>query len=120
MWVEIIVGGALVTFSNAGMYLDSMGQDPRVEWAPKIEAEARRICGRSEGVSFRIQSGDLRVNLHEDAVRPVVRAIAQALPDIPQEVHWVFQRISYLLEHGERYTLEDLMMLRQKETSLAD
>lgn len=120
MWVEIIVGGALVSFSNAGMYLNRMGVDTRLEWIPKIEAEARKICGRSEGVKFRIEAGDVRVNLHEDAVRPMLRAIDEALTRMPEDIHWFFQRISYMLEHGERYTLQDLIMLNQKEPQMPD
>ena len=69
-----------MTFSQAGVCLNSLGVDPRCEWAPKIEAEARKMCARPEEVRFACEKGDLRVNLHEDAVGPVVRAINEALP----------------------------------------
>jgi hypothetical protein len=101
MWLEIIVDGAIVTFSQVGMYLDRFGQDPRCEWASKIEAEAQRFCGRGDGVKFRCDKGDLRIWLHKDAVRPVIRAIAEAEPSMPEDLRVFFQRIGYLLEHSE-------------------
>ena len=108
MWLEVIVGGGIVTFSNAGSCLDSMGVDPRCEWAPRIEAEARRYCGRAEGITFACNRGDLSVKLHEDAVASVVRAIAEAGPSMPVDILGFYQRISYLLEHAERVRLLDL------------
>ena len=102
MWLEIIVGRGLVTFSQVGMCMDGFGRDPRCEWASRIEADARRICGRSEGIKFRCEKGDLSVVLHEDAVGPVVRAIVEAEPSMPIEIRGFFQRICYLLEKGER------------------
>jgi hypothetical protein len=101
MWLEIIVGGGIVTFSNVGMYLDKFGKDPRCEWATKIEAEAQKICGRKEDVQLRCDRGDLRIWLHKDAVRSVVRAIKEAEPSIPEGVRGFFQRICYLLEHSD-------------------
>jgi hypothetical protein len=115
MWLEMIVGGKIVTFTQAGMCLDRFGQDHRCEWASKIEAEARKICGRAEGVRFACEKGDLSINLHEDAVRPVVRAIAEAEPSMPEEVRGFFQRISYLLENGERYGIFDLERIYQEQ-----
>lgn len=116
MWVEIIIGGGIVTFSQAGTYLDSLGRDPRCEWAPIIEAEARRISGRAEGIRFTAQGGDLSVRLHEDAVLPVIRAIAQAETSMPTGVRGFYQRICYLLEHGERVRLADLRQSVKEET----
>jgi hypothetical protein len=101
MWLEIIVGGSIVTFSQVGMYLDSLGKDPRCEWATLIESEARKICGKTEGVTFRCDKGDLRIRLHKDAVRSVVRAITEAEPSMPEGVRGFFLRICYLLEHSE-------------------
>jgi hypothetical protein len=101
MWLEIIVDGKIVTFSQVGMYLDRLGKDPRCEWASKIEVEAQKICGRTEGVKFRCDQGDLRIWLHKDAVGPVVRVITEAEPSIPEGIRWFFQRICYLLEHSE-------------------
>lgn len=118
--MEMIVDGALVSFSNAGTYLNNLGEDPRAQWAPKIEAGARRICGRSDGILFRCEGEYLSVILHEDAVRPVVRVITEALPDMPQEIHGFYQRICFLLEHGERYTMQDIRAMQPRETSLAD
>jgi len=92
----------LVTFSQVGMYLDRLGKDPRCEWASRIEADAKRICGNTEGIKFRCEKGDLSIVLHEDAVRPVVRAIVEAEPSMLIEVREFFQRICYLLEKGER------------------
>ena len=108
MWLELIVGGKIVTFSQVGMQLDRCGKDQRCEWAAKIEAEAQKICGRREGVQFRCERGDLRIWLHEDAVKPVVRAIEEAEEQIPEDIRWFFQRIAYLLEHGEKYEAVDL------------
>ncbi len=108
MWLEIIVGGGLVTFSNTGMYLNHWGVDPRVEWAAKVEAEARRICGRSDGIIFSCEKGDLSIRLHEDAVKPVIRAITEAEESMPDEIKGFYQRISYLLENGERHRFTDL------------
>lgn len=105
MWLEIIVGRGVVTFSNVGMCVDKFGRDLRCEWASRIEADARRICGRSEWITFRCLKGDLSINLHEDAVRPVVRAITEAEQSMPEEIRWFFLRICYLLEHGERVTI---------------
>jgi hypothetical protein len=119
MWVEIIVGGSLVTFSQAGICMNSLGVDPRCEWAPRIEAGARRICGRADGVRFSCDRGDLRINLHEDAVGPVVRAITDALPSMPPEIHGFFQRICYLLENGERVGILDLASLRLRTDSIS-
>lgn len=101
MWLEIIVGGSIVTFSNVGIYLDKFGKDLRCGWASKIEADAQKICGRKEGVQFRCDSGDLRIWLHEDAVRSVVRAITEAEPSMPEGVRGFFQRVCYLLEHSD-------------------
>lgn len=101
MWLEIIVDGKIVTFSQVGMYLDKFGKDTRCEWASKIEAEAQRICGRTEGVKFHCDRGDLRIWLHEDAVGTVVRVITEAENSIPEGIRWFFQRICYLLEHSE-------------------
>lgn len=101
MWLEIIVGGGLVAFSNVGVRLNSWGKDPRLEWAAKVEAEAQRICGRADGVEFLNDEGDLRIHLHTDALPSVVRVIAELEPSMPQEVVGFFQRISYLLEHSE-------------------
>ncbi|MDG6975959.1 MAG: hypothetical protein JRN27_07715 [Nitrososphaerota archaeon] len=108
MWLEMIVGGKVVTFSQVGMHLDRFGNDQRCGWAAKIEAEAQKICGRREGVQFRCERGDLRIWLHEDAVKPVIRAIEEAEQEIPEDIRWFFQRISYLLAHGERYEILDL------------
>ena len=108
MWLEVIVGGKIVTYSQVGVRLNEWGVDPRCEWAAKIEAEARKVCGRDEGVRFRCQEGDLSVWLHEDAVGPVVRAIAEMEQSIPEDIRWFFQRIGYLLEHGERTGVMDL------------
>jgi hypothetical protein len=102
VWLEIIVGGSIVTFSQVGTRLDGFGKDPRCEWASRIEADARKICGNVEGVKFRCERGDLSIVLHEDAVRPVIRAIADLEPSMPDEVRGFFRRISYLLEDGER------------------
>jgi hypothetical protein len=107
MWLEMIVGGGIVTFSQVGMHLDEFGRDPRCEWAPKIEAEARRMCGRTEGIRLRAEDGDLSIWLHEDAVPSVVRAITEALPSMPVEVQGFYQKICYLLENGERVRLTD-------------
>lgn len=109
-----------MTFSQAGTYLNGLGEDPRCQWAPKIEAEARKICGRSDGISFVCEKGDLRINIHEDAVGPVVRAINDALPEMPVEIHRFFLRIGYLLENGERLGILDLARLRPRKTSIAD
>jgi len=108
MWLEIIVGGGIVTFSQVGAYLDSWGRDPRCEWAPRIESEARRICGRTDGITFSAKGGDFSVRLHEDAVPSVVRAITEAEPHMPLEIRGFYQRISYLLENGERARLIDI------------
>ena len=105
MWLEIIVGRGPVTFSQVGMYVDRLGKDSRCEWASRIEADARRICGRSEGIKFSCRKGDLSIVLHEDAVRSVVRAIVEAEPSMPTEIRGFFQRICYLLENGERVTV---------------
>ena len=114
MWLEIIVGGGLVTFSNVGVYLNKWGKDPRLEWASKVESEAQRVCGRTEGVEFLNEGGDLRIHLHRDAVPSVIRVIAQMEPSMPQEVVGFFQRISYLLEHSEELglTARDLGLVR--------
>ena len=85
--------------------MDRLGKDPRCEWASRIQADARRICGRSEGVKFSCEKGDLSIVLHEDAIGPVVRAIAEAEPSMPVEIQGFFQRICYLLENGERVEL---------------
>ncbi len=81
--------------------MDGLGKDPRCEWAPRIEAEARKICGREEGVRFECHRGDLSIVLHRDAVKPVVRAIAELAPSMPEYTRWFFLRISYLLENRE-------------------
>lgn len=114
MWLEIVVGGDLVTFSNAGMYLTKWGKDPRLEWASKVGAEAQRACGRTEGVEFLNDEGDLRIHLHRDAVPSVVRVIAEMETSMPQEVVGFFLRISYLLEHSEELgvTARDLGLVR--------
>ncbi|HZW85437.1 MAG TPA: hypothetical protein VFE91_06010 [Nitrososphaerales archaeon] len=105
MWLEIIVGGGIVTFSNVGMLLNEMGKDPRCEWAARIEERAQKVCGRKEGVRFGCRSGDMSIWLNEDAVLPVVRAINEALPDMPDYVKGFFQRVAYLVENGERVRL---------------
>ncbi len=64
-----------------------------------------KIYGRAEGITFRCMKGDLSINLHEDAVGPVVRAIAELEPSMPTGIRGFFQRISYLLENGERVTI---------------
>jgi hypothetical protein len=120
MWVEIIVGGSLVTFSQAGVCMNAFGLDPRCEWAARIEAEAREICGRSDGLKFACEKGDLHVNLHEDMVGPVVRVINESLPSMPKEVHGFFLRICYLLENGERLGILDLASIRPKKQSITE
>lgn len=101
MWLEMIVDGAVVTFSQAGMYLDQFGKDPRCEWASRIESDAQKTCGNKEGVKFGCEKGDLRIWLHRDAVRTVVRIIAEAEPAMPEEVRVFYRRISYLLQHSD-------------------
>jgi hypothetical protein len=108
MWLEIVVGGGIVTFSRVGACVDSWGRDPRCEWAPRIESEARRICGRTEGITFSAKGGDFSVRLHADAVPSVVRAITEAEHLMPIEIRGFYQRICYLLENGERARLVDL------------
>lgn len=114
MWLEIIVGGGLVTFSNVGVFLNGWGKDPRLEWAAKVAAEAQRVCGRAEGVEFLNDEGDLRIHLHRDAVPPVIRVIAGMEPSMPHEVVGLFQRISYLLEHSDELgvTARELGLVR--------
>ena len=94
-----------MTFSNVGMLLDEMGKDPRCEWARRIEDQAQKVCGRTEGVRFSCHGGDLSIWLHEDAVLPVIRAINEAEPEMPNYVKGFFQRIAYLVENGERVRL---------------
>lgn len=108
MWVEIIVGGRIVTFTNVGMYLNSMGNDPRCEWASKIEAQARKLSPRPDDVDFRCKSGDLRIWIRDEAVQAVVRAITEAELSIPEDIRWFFQRICWLLEHREGTRVMDL------------
>jgi hypothetical protein len=110
MWLEIVVGGGMVTFSQVGAYLDSLGKDPRCEWASKIEAQARRFCGRSEGIVFSAEKGDLSIRLHEDAVPAVVRAITESEPSMPEAIRGFYQRVVFLLENGERVKLSDPSM----------
>jgi hypothetical protein len=101
MWLEMIVGGKMVTFSKVGMWMDSFGRDPRCEWAQRIEAEARRICGNTNGVIFTCLKGDLSIRLHEDALRSVIRAINEAEPSMSPEVRSFYQRVCYLLEKSD-------------------
>ncbi|MDG7008574.1 MAG: hypothetical protein JRN06_10085 [Nitrososphaerota archaeon] len=114
MWLEIIVGGGLVTFSNAGVHLNRWGKDPRLEWASRVEAEAQRTSGKTEGVEFLDDEGDLRIHLHRDAVPSVIRAIDKMEPSMPQDVVGFFQRISYLLENSDELgaTVRDLGLVR--------
>jgi hypothetical protein len=108
MWLEIIVGGGIVTFSQVGRYVDPEGHDPRCKWAPRIESEARKLCGRDEWVTFADLKGDLSIRIHEDAVESVVRAITEAEPLMSEYVRAFYQRVSYLLEDGERVRPFDL------------
>ena len=108
MWLEILVDGGIVTFTNVGTQLDSMGRDQRCLWAAKIEAEARRICGKTDEVVFQCEKGDLSVRLHKDAVLAVVRAIGESVEVMPVEIRGFYQKIAYLVEKGERVRLIDL------------
>lgn len=103
MWLEMIVDGAIVTFSQVGMRLDVYGKDQRCVWASKIEDKARKICGRTDGVRFTCDRGDMTIRLHKDAVKPVIRAISEAELSMPEDIRWFFQRISYLLEHSDEF-----------------